>query len=89
MYLGETDQHHSKILVLVGKPQLLPERILRDSHLALRAGCDLLPKGAMISLKGRMVLEFLIVMNYSTYFDTQNLPSFLEEIPCRKTILPL
>lgn len=51
MHLEKSDQNHSKILVSVGKPQLLPEQIFGDSHLALLDGCDLFPKGATISPK--------------------------------------
>lgn len=88
-YLGKTDQNHSKILVPVGKPQLLQEQIFRDSPLALLDGYDLFPKEAMISPKCRMVLAFFIAMSYSIYFDMQIIPSFPVEMPCIKTVLPL
>lgn len=73
----------------MGKLQLLLEEIVRDSHLALLDGCDLLPKAAVISPNDRMVLEFFIAVSYSIYSDRHFFPSLLGEMPCSKTVLSL
>lgn len=76
MYLGKTDQNHSKILVPMEKPQLPPEQVFRDSHLELLDGCDLLPKKAMTLPKCRIVVKLLVVMSYSIYFLYANSSRF-------------